>query len=246
MKIEVDLKKSFLFTVLALAVLVTGIFLINAYNEMFSNSPEQAASFGHSADEVVVKIISSGELKTVQELLGSGTVHMFSFIGLSDTPNNYGIEGQMLYSTGSGLQWGAAPAGGGGITQLNQGIGMILTPNPITTTGTISANTAYLQRRVLGTCASGSAIRVINVDGTVSCENKPTGSVVGGGMDIRCSFAGVTGGSCSPWGDATCTASHSILNTLNCPTGSTKRTTGEIDEGSSACQNRYYYLCIQN
>ena len=35
---------------------------------------------------------------------------------------------------------------------------------------TISADTAYLQRRVGSTCAAGSSIRIVNSDGTVACE----------------------------------------------------------------------------
>jgi|GEM_PF-2452366 len=67
-------------------------------------------------------------------------------------------------------------AAGGTVTQINEGEGITLSPNPITTTGTISADTTYLQRRVSGTCADNSAIRVINSDGTVTCQ-----SVAGGG-----------------------------------------------------------------
>jgi len=50
-----------------------------------------------------------------------------------------------------------------------------LTGGPITTSGTLSADTAFLQRRVSTACAVGSSIRAIAADGTVTCQTDNVG-----------------------------------------------------------------------
>jgi hypothetical protein len=60
--------------------------------------------------------------------------------------------------------------GGGGGTVTSVGTGTGLTGGPITSSGTIAADTNYLQRRVGSTCAVGSSIRAIAADGTVTCQ----------------------------------------------------------------------------
>ncbi len=64
---------------------------------------------------------------------------------------------------------------GGGITNLSSpaNSGITLNPNPITSTGTISADTNYLQRRVTGDCSAGQAIASINSSGGVVCTSLP-------------------------------------------------------------------------
>ena len=60
--------------------------------------------------------------------------------------------------------------------------------------GTVfSADTAYLQRRVGGSCAATNAIRTISADGTVTCEAIPQGDVTGVTAGTGLSGGGTSG-----------------------------------------------------
>jgi hypothetical protein len=77
---------------------------------------------------------------------------------------------QIAKWNGSAWLCAADAAGIGTVTSLTAGAGITLTPNPIVASGTVAADTAYLQRRVTTSCGAGRSISTINADGSVVCE----------------------------------------------------------------------------
>jgi hypothetical protein len=76
-----------------------------------------------------------------------------------------------------------ASAATGGVTGVNASAGV----NGSIGSGllTLTGDTTYLQKRVTGTCATGSAMAVIGADGSVSCN-----TVSGGGGSLTLPFSG--------------------------------------------------------
>lgn len=88
-----------------------------------------------------------------------------------------------IYAENAGAVDGMDSSEFGDITAVAAGTG--LSGGGTSGAVTLSADTTYVQRRVAGTCASGNAIRVINADGTVTCEaDDDTAYAAGTGLSL--------------------------------------------------------------
>jgi hypothetical protein len=140
-------------------------------------------------------ISPSAKLQVTGNISASGNVTAGSFTGNGSGLTNVGDITAALAGTGL--------SGGGSSGDV-----------------TLNADTNFLQRRVSGTCAAGSSIRVINSDGSVTCESDD----VGASGDITAvntgASSGLTGGVAS--GDANLT----LLTT--CSSGQVLKWNGSV------------------
>ena len=128
---------------------IYGVDIIQGYNDLrlFGNSAKTATIYLDSPANVTKDLTVGTQVNSPKYCIGSSCI--------------------TSWPTGGGT-------GEGDITAVNAGTG--LSGGGTSGNITLSADTSYLQRRVSGTCSLGYSIRVINSDGSVSCERDDTGA----------------------------------------------------------------------
>ena len=109
---------------------------------------------------------SLGGAALIIVLLWSGVafgapVEVIGELNVTDDHDN-GILGAIVFGDGS-KQWTAAS-----VRQVDSGFGLM--GGPIKTTGTLSVNTNLIQARVAGSCAAGTYMTGVDVEGGVYCQ----------------------------------------------------------------------------
>ena len=150
---------------------------------------------------------TTAELRGALDTVYAPATHSHAWSTITSMPAGFadGVDNDTLYSAGTGL---------------------------VLTGTTFSTDTSYLQRRVVGTCGAGSAIRAIDAAGAVTCE-----STAGGGGDITAVYAGtgLSGGGTS--GDVTLSVNTAAIQTRvsgSCGAGSSIRVVNA--DGTVSCE----------
>jgi hypothetical protein len=157
------------------------------------NTPAAVQSFllsGCGATGGTVTSITAGSGLTGGTITGSGTIAVNTAVIQNRVSGTCVVGSSIRAIAADGNVTCQTDTSGGTGTVTNVATGLGLTGGPVTSTGTIAADTNYLQRRVSASCAVGSSIRAIAADGTVTCQTDTVGGAgtvtsVGGGIGIN-------------------------------------------------------------
>jgi hypothetical protein len=161
------------------------------------NTPAAVQSFllaGCGATGGTVTGITAGSGLTGGTITGSGTIAVNSAVIQNRVSGTCAVGSSIRAIAADGSVTCQTDTTGGSGTVTNVATGLGLTGGPVTSTGTISADTNYLQRRVSASCAVGSSIRAIAADGTVTCQVDSGGTGGGGTVTSVASGTGLSGG----------------------------------------------------
>ncbi len=145
-------------------------------------------------------------------------------------------NGEVLKWNGSA--WTCSSTSAGTVTSLSAGAG--LTGGTITASGTIAVDATAVQTRIGGTCGVGSSIRVINQDGTVSCQAAGAGMVTsvspafGGGVAVGGTATAPTVGLQTCGGDGQVLRWNAAFSSWTCASAYSVSATSPLGGSSTA------------
>lgn len=175
------------------------------------NTPAAVQSFllsGCGATGGTVTSITAGSGLTGGTITGSGTIAVNTSVIQNRVSGTCAVGSSIRAIAVDGTVTCQTDTTGGSGTVTNVATGLGLTGGPVTSSGTISADTTYLQRRVSASCAVGSSIRAIAADGTVTCQTDSGGA---GTVTNVATGTGLAGG------PITATGTLSIANPYRLP-----------------------------